>query len=368
MVKRYQIISAVLLAVLTGVVISAGLTRAQERDRRTQGPAATQTPSPSPLPSATPPGNEVGDDEVVRVDTDLTNVLFTAVDRNKRFLVDLKKEDIRVLEDGQPQEIFSFLPQTDLPMSIAILIDVSGSQERTLPDEKRAAREFVDSVVRARKDEVALLTFTGETTLELDLTGNVQRLRQAIDNVEFIPASGTVHGRSVGTPPISDRNQSLAGSTALWDAIYVTASEVLSQTSDRTRRAAIVITDGVDTAAHGKRLRDAIQEAGKHDVLVFAIGIGDDYYFNGVNEGDLRKLSEQTGGRAYFPRNEADLAKAFKQIEAELRSQYLVAYAPTNAKRDGTFRKVEIQVVNPELRNQVKLSHRDGYFAKTPKK
>jgi VWFA-related protein len=359
MLKRYQIISVLVLAVLTAAITVTGLTRAQQQNPAQQNPRAT--------PSPTPPGAEVGDDDVVRVDTDLTNVLFSAVDRNKRFLTELKKEDIRVLEDGQQQEIFTFLPQTDLPMSIAILIDVSQSQQRTLPDEKHAAREFVDSIVRARKDEVAILTFTGETTLELDLTGNVQRIRQAIDGIEFVPASGTVRGISVGTPPISDKNQTLAGSTALWDAVYVTANEVLSQTSDRTRRAAIVITDGVDTAEHGKKLRDAIEQAGKHDVLVFAIGIGDDYYYNGINEGDLRKLSEQTGGRAYFPRNEVDLAKAFKQIEAELRSQYLVAYAPTNAKRDGTYRKVEIQVVNPALRNEVKLTHRNGYFAKTPK-
>lgn len=361
MSKRYQIVAVTVLAVLTAVITVTGLTRAQQEQRERQVPNANPSPTPPPA------GDEVDDDDVVRVDTDLTNILFTASDKNKRFLIDLKKEDVRVLEDGQPQEIFTFLPQTDLPMSIAILIDVSQSQQRTLPDEKHAAREFVDSVVRTRKDEVAVLTFTGETTLELDLTSNVQRVRQAIDNIEFVPASGTVRGISVGTPPISSRNQTLAGSTALWDAVYVTANEVLSQTSDRTRRAAILITDGVDTAEHGKKLRDAIEQAGKHDVLVFAIGIGDDYYYNGVNEGDLRKLSEQTGGRAYFPRNEADLAKAFKQIEAELRSQYLVAYAPTNAKRDGSFRKVQIEIVNPALRNQIKLTHRNGYFAKTPK-
>lgn len=365
MSKHYRI-GVVVAFSLLAVLAVAGLAFAQETRPRTQSAApATPTP-PVTKPSPDGAGTEVDDDDVVRVDTDLTNVLFTASDRNKRFLTDLKKEDIRILEDGVQQEIFTFLPQADLPLSIAIVIDLSGSQERTLPDEKRAARQFIDTVVRARKDEVAILTFTGEATLELDLTGNIQRLRQAIDRIEFVPASGTLHGRSIGTPPISDRNQNIAGSTALWDAVYVTANEVLSQTSDQARRAMILITDGIDTSSQSKRLRDAIDEAGRRDVMVFAVGIGDDYQY-GVNEGDLRKVAEQTGGRAYFPNNEQDLAKAFAQIEAELRSQYLLAYSPTNQKRDGTFRKVEIQVVNPELVKQVKVAHRKGYFAKTAK-
>jgi Ca-activated chloride channel family protein len=348
------------MALMVAAVIVTGATSAQQ-----QQPAGQQ-PSASPTPTPTPSGTEVGDDDVVRVDTDLTNVLFTAADRNKRFITTLKKEDIRVYEDGQPQEIFTFKPEADLPISFAIVIDVSGSQERTLPDEKHAAAEFVDSVVRSRKDEGALLTFTGETTLELDLTSNAQRLRQAIDRVEFIPASGTLHGVSVGTPPISEKNQTIQGSTAVWDAVWVTSNEVLSQTSDQARRALILITDGINTVNTGKKLRDAIDEAGRRDVLVFVVGIGDQYRY-GVDEGDLKTLSEQTGGRAYFPRNERDLAKAFEQIEAELRSQYLVAYSPTNQKRDGTFRKVQIEVVNPELTKDVKLTHRKGYFAKTGK-
>jgi VWFA-related protein len=358
MFKQYRFVGAFVLLVVTAAIVAASLSTAQQ-----QQPAQQTSPA---KPSPTPPG-EINEDEVVRVDTDLTNVLFTAIDRNKRFLTNLKKEDVRVLEDGVPQEIFAFHAQTDLPMSLAIVIDASQSQERTLPDEKHAAREFVDSVVRPRKDEVAVLTFTGETTLELDLTGNIQRLRQAIDKIEFVPAAGTVRGGSVGTPPISGRNQGLAGSTALWDAVYVTAREVLSQTSDQSRRAMILITDGYDTSSQNKRLRDAIDEAGKRDVLVFCVGIGDDY-LQGVDEGSLRKLSEQTGGRAYFPRSERELTAAFQQIEAELRSQYLVAYSPTNQKRDGTFRKVQIEIVNPELKNQAKLTHRTGYFAKTGNK
>ena len=120
-----------------------------------------------------------------------------------------KAEDIRVLEDGQPQEIFTFQQNIDLPLSLAILIDTSASEERTLPDEKIAARAFLENVLRPDKDEAAMLSFTGETTLEQGFSGNLERLRRAIDRVEFIPPSGYIGGGVVvnGTPPISGTNQ-----------------------------------------------------------------------------------------------------------------------------------------------------------------
>lgn len=335
---------------------------------------ADENPSALPTPAQTQASpaqdvQEVQDDDVVRVDTDLTNVLFTATDKNRRFITTLRKEDIRIIEDGQPQEIFTFQTQADLPLTLALLIDTSMSQERTLPDEKSASRAFIDAIIRQGKDEAAVISFTGESTLEQGLTGNVSRLRQAVDQVEIVFPSGYVGGGVVvGTPPISGSNTSRAGSTAIWDAIWVTSDEVLAEAADKTRRAIILVTDGVDTSS-SKKMSDAIERAIKADALIFAIGIGDDYRYQGVDEGSLRKVTERTGGRAYFPRNEADLRAAFKQIERELREQYLVAYAPTNQKRDATFRKVQIEIVNPELRSQnVKLNYRQGYFARSGEK
>lgn len=345
---------------------TTGTTPDANRPRRAANEAA-----PQPTPAATkqqPPAKQddvtLQDDEVVRIDTDLTNILFTAEDKNRRFITNLRKEDIRILEDGQPQEIFAFQTQIDLPLTLAILIDTSRSQERTLPDEKDAARAFIDAILRQGKDEAAVVSFTGESTLEQGLTGNVARIRQAIDRVEFTPPSGYVgSGRVVGTPPISGSNNSLAFSTSLWDAIWVTANDVLADAADNTRRAIIIVTDGQDTSSR-KKIDDAIQRAVKADALIFAIGIGDNYV-TGVNEGALRKVAEQTGGRAYFPRDEEDLGKAFTQIEKELREQYLVAYSPTNQKRDGTYRRVQLEIINPELRSQnVRLNYRQGYFAK----
>jgi VWFA-related protein len=333
------------------------------------GQDQSQQTKPSPTPPSQPAKNDdvtLQDDEVVRVDTDLTNILFTAVDKEKRFVTTLKKEDIRILEDGQPQQIFTFARQTDLPLSLAILIDTSVSEERMLPEEKEAAGTFVDSVIRPDKDEAAVLTFTGETTLELGLTGSVSRVRRALDNVRFTPPAGYIGGGNVaGTPPISDQGQRIAGTTAIWDAVWVTSDEVLSNTSDKTRRAIILLTDGEDTSSQ-KKMEDAVERAIKADSVVYSIGIGDSYR-NGVDQGVLRKISERTGGRAFFPRNEEDLRAAFAQIQLELRSQYLIAYSPTNKKRDSTYRRISIELANTDLqRDKLKLSYRQGYFSKGP--
>jgi VWFA-related protein len=361
---RYQNLTrpVVLLLVVAALMCGGMLLSANsEASSTANGLLAPPSPSPTPRREEVPQDS----DEVLKFDTNLTNIFFTAADKNKRFISDLKAEDIRVLEDGQPQEIFTFQTNIDLPLSLAILIDTSASEERTLPDEKAAARAFLENIIR-QKDEAAVVSFTGETTLQPGFTGSVDRLRRAIDRVEFVPPSGYIGGGVVvnGTPPISGTNQILAGSTAIWDAVWATAEELISASAENTRRAIILLTDGDDTSSRMK-IHDAIERAQKADALIYAIGIGDRYTFN-VDEGALRKIAEQTGGRAYFPRHERDLNDAFAQIQRDLREQYLVAYSPSNKSRDGSFRKIEIQLVNPTLRQQnLKLNYRTGYFAKT---
>ncbi len=357
----------VLLLVLVFVIVCGSLaTRRMSAKTETDVALITfASPSPSPTPR-TREELPQDSDEVVKFDTNLTNIFFTAADKNKRFISDLKADDIRVLEDGEPQEIFTFQTNIDLPLSLAILIDTSASEERTLPDEKIAARAFLENVLRPNRDEAAIVSFTGETTLEQGFSGNLERLRRAIDRVEFVPPSGYIGGGVVvnGTPPISGTNQSLAGSTAIWDAVWATAEELISASAEHTRRAIILLTDGDDTSSRLK-MQDAIERAQKADALIYAIGIGDRYTFN-VNEGALRKIAEKTGGRAYFPRHERDLHEAFIQIQRDLREQYLVAYSPKNKARDGSYRRIEIELVNPALKQRdLKLNYRAGYFAKT---
>ncbi len=355
MFSRNALLAIVVTAVSAVWLIGFSMADAQ------QMPPNPVSKAPSPTVTPTP------DDEVIKVDTEVVNVLFTAQDHNRRLLTDLKQGDIRLLEDGKPQELVAFSRQVDLPLSLAILIDTSASQERTLPEEKAAAAAFLETVMRPAKDEVCIISFTGEATLEQGMTNNLSRLRRSIDKVKFVPPSGYIGGGVIaGTPPIS--GDTTAGSTAIWDAIWVTSDEILGPAPEKTRRAIILVTDGVNTSGK-KKLDDAVQAALKSEAIIYSVGIGDNFY-SGVDRGSLNKVSERTGGRAYFPRDERELREAFQQIQEEMRSQYLIAYEPSNQIRDGSFRKIEIEVTNPQLqKDKTKLTHRQGYFAKTvPKK
>lgn len=353
MIKR----KANILVLLTAVIAVGSWFAASVTTDAQQMPPNPQTSAPTPTPNP--------DDEIIKIDTEVVNVLFTAQDRNRRLLTSVKQEDIKIFEDGKEQEITAFSRQIDLPLSLAILIDTSISQERTLPEEKAAAISFLEAVVRPAKDEVAVISFTGESTLEQGMTNNLTRLRRAIDRVRFIPPSGYIGGGVTGgTPPISGDNQMTQGSTAIWDAIWVTSDEILGPAPERTRRAIILLTDGVNTFGK-KKLDEAVNAALRSEAIIFSIGIGDDFY-GGVDRATLNKLSEKTGGRAYFPKDEGELRAAFRQIQDEMRSQYLIAYEPTNQVRDGSYRRIEVQITNPQLqKDKVKLTHRQGYFAKS---
>jgi VWFA-related protein len=304
------------------------------------------------------PATEVSDDEVIRVETNLVNTLFTAVDKEHHFITNLHPEDIRVFENGIPQTVGIFQRETELPLSLAIIVDVSKSQERTLPDEQKAAIEFLDSVLRADRDQAATISFNAQALVEQELTNDKGRLRHAIDRLKVqIPAEN---------PDCDPDEKSIEEDprcwSGIWDAVWASTNEVLSQTPERTRRAVILLTDGYDTSSITKK-QEAIDFAVKHNVVVYGIGITDPNY--PVDKGALRKVAENTGGRSFFAANEAELQSAFKQIEQELRSQYLIAYSPINKARDGSFRQLRIEVLNPELRKQkVKLLYRQGYYAK----
>ncbi|MGH9882244.1 MAG: VWA domain-containing protein, partial [Pyrinomonadaceae bacterium] len=243
--------NSLLLVVLLGLV-GLGLDLiSRQLAVQAQSPNVLKRSAPAPTPTPTPAEKEElpqDSDEVLRVETNLTNIFFTAADKNKRFIANLKREDIRVLEDGKPQEIFTFQQSNDLPLSIAILIDTSISEQRTLPEEKVAARAFLEALLRPGKDEAAVVSFTGEVTLEQGFTGSLERLRRAVDKVEFVPPAGYIGGGVVvgGTPPISGSNRDLAGSTAIWDAVWATSNELLSDSAENSRRAIILLTDGED--------------------------------------------------------------------------------------------------------------------------
>jgi Ca-activated chloride channel homolog len=314
------------------------------------------------IPAQTP---ETQDDEVVRVDSDLTNLFFTATDKQKRFITTLREADVQVVEDGVTQQILLFQRETDRPVSLAFLIDVSASEARTLGQLKAAARSFIEAVIRSKDDEAAIIPFTERAFLEQPFTRNLLGLYHVLSQVDVAlplyfglgrPIGGIVSGPGMAAVPAQ-------GTTAIWDAIAVSSSEVMAQRSGSRRRAIILLTDGRDTSSRLKKSA-AIERAIAAETVIYAIGIGDEK-LEGVDKGPLQNVAEATGGRAFFPKKEMDLKNAFADIESELRSQYLVAYSSTNKNRDGAFRQTRIEITNPELRpQQLKLRHRPGYIAK----
>jgi Ca-activated chloride channel family protein len=365
--RQLFIVLVLLAAVLSGYTFPQGI-RAQEtsappppivpvqRMRRIKG-----APPKTPASRQTSSGLEQAsseDEEIVHVDTELANILLTAIDKNQRFITTLRQEDVRVLEDNVPQEVSIFQRETNLPLTLSILIDTSRSQERTLPDEKIAARTFIDSVIRPDRDQAAVISFTGEAVLQQSLTNELEKLRGAVERVVVdVPPDN----------PDCEGNVSIERDprcfTGVWDALWVTTNEVLSQTPERTRRAIILLSDGDDTSSMTKR-QEAIDFAVKNNIVIYSIGIGDDEEYE-IADDALRKVSEKTGGRAFFPQDKTALIAAFAQIQQELRSQYLIAYRPANTKHDGSFRQVRIEIVNPELRKQkLRLLYRQGYYAR----
>ena len=328
-------------------------------------PAETQTPTPTPAPSPTPSSSPsptpAEAEEVERIDTDLTSVLLSATDKRRRFVNTLRAEDVRVLEDGVPQQISSFERETDAPLSLVLLVDTSASQEKVLKDEQEAAAAFVRSVLRPARDTAAVLSFTGITRLEATSTADASRLLAAIESLQVRFTNKSPECNDDDAPP----EVQLRCRTGVWDAVVVSVREVLSKTPERTRRAVILLSDGDDTSSR-VRLYQAAEYAVRHNTVVYSIGIRDkDFGFGEMRRDFLQSLSDQTGGRAFFPKKPADLPDVFAQIEQELRSQYLITYTPTNRARDGSFRRLRIEVANPELKKQeLRLFYRQGYYAK----
>ena len=280
----------------------------------------------------------------LKVDVKLVNVFVSVNDEHGAPVASLRKEDFRLLEDGKEQKISVFERDSALPLSIVMAVDTSLSTKKDLPLEIASARRFVRAILRPI-DSLSLYQFSEVVNELVPFTSDLRQIDRGLVRVH----SGSA--------------------TALYDAIYVTADEVLSHDEMRrgvtdeqvTRRAIILLTDGVDNAS-SRKLDEAIDRAWRAGVIIYSIGIGDRFRFEGVREDILRRLGEETGGRAYFPRGADDLLQDFRQIEAEMRSQYLVAYAPSNSTHDGRFRRVEVRV---NARLDARIIHRRGYYAAT---
>ena len=303
----------------------------------------------------------VDQDDVIRVETDVTNLPFTAMDKDRHFVTTLRAEDVRVLEDGVPQKLFTFQRETDRPLAITFLIDVSFSQESTLPAEKAAVRTFIEKVVQSHKDQVALIPFTGFAYLEQPLTGDLLSVYRVLQTIEVAaptylgsgkPLTGIATGPRLPGPPDP-------ASTAIWDAVALTSNDVLAKVPGLRRRAIILLSDGINTSSRVSQ-KEAINRVLAAEGVVYTIGVGSER--DGIDRNALRDLAERTGGRAFFPNKKFDLDATFAEIERELRTQYLIAYSSTNKTRDGSYRKITVEITNPELK-KLDIRHRPGYYA-----
>jgi VWFA-related protein len=310
----------------------------------TTGPATAQTSSTAYVASsssAVPSSSTSTDDPqdsvlTIRKRVDEVNVLFIATDKHGKFVRNLNQTDFNFLDDHKPvQSIVNFRRETDLPLQLGLLIDVSGSVHTRFDFEQDAATSFLQHVLRAGFDKAFVMGFNAKQDVTQDFTDDVQRLSQGVRSLHD------------------------GGGTALYDAIYHACHDkLLKQQSDRpVRKALIVLSDGDDNQSE-YTLMQAVEMAQRAEVIIYAISTDDSGL---ILRGDknLDKLAAATGGRAFFPFKMKDIKNSFAAIEDELRSQYVVSYHPADFNADGRFRTIEISALKKDL--QVRA--RQGYYA-----
>jgi VWFA-related protein len=331
-------------------------------------PAAAQQPPAIPMPRMPqpPPGSQPSEPQdqtpdekpaaTFKVASDLVQTFFNVKDHKGGLIPDLKKEDFQVLEDGKPQTIKYFTENSDLPLTLGILIDASASQTRVLSSEKEVGGIFLRDVLRD-KDLAFVLSFDVNVELLQDFTNSTRRLQAALDKAKINAGTGMAMSiPGIGSGPVPTANAPRG--TLLFDAVYLASHDELSQQVGR--KAMILLTDGEDQGSQ-LRLRDAIEAAQKSDSICYVLLLADRAFYGGAysGEGDMAKLTKETGGRMIEIGNKVDkLREAFDQIARELRSQYSIGYTPTNVRHDGGFRKLEIRT-----KDGYKVQARGGYYA-----
>jgi len=322
---------------------AAPSTAKTEAARPPEPAPAAAAPAPQPVAAAPKPAAPKADEEVADAGTtivkrvDEVNVVFTVTDKNGRFIKGLKPTDFSVLDDKKPpQSMVAFRSETNLPLRVGLLIDSSNSIRDRFHFELEASAEFLAQTIRPKVDKAVVYGFDSTPDPLVD---------QFTDSTEQM-----VTGLRRLRP---------GGGSAIWDIVYLVARDKLAKLDEpfAVRRVVILISDGEDNQSRATLL-EAIEMAQRAEVIVYAISTN---ISNSVTRGDkdLEKLAEATGGRVFFPMNLDDIAEKFMQIQEELRSQYAVAYKPTDFKADGRYRAIEIAASNKKYR----VRARKGYYA-----
>jgi len=317
-----------------------GLTRVHSRNPRLGRPGAVPRRMTALLSLAlvfaavSPGGSEIQNPQTtIRAEVALVNVIFSATDSRNRPVTGLKKDDFVLFENRQKQTIdyFSEVDEAGaVPLTIALLIDTSGSVKSKLEYEKQTAAEFFKSILRKDKDLALIIQFDSEVNLVQDFTGDADRLIDALDTLEA------------------------GNSTSLYDAIYLAADEKLRH--EVGRRVIVAISDGEDTSSKIAK-EEAIETAQRNDILIYGIGVRGEM---GTDFGVLKRFAEETGGSFFSPRaNQAEIRAAFRAIGEELKGQYSLAYRSTNTKKDGSFRSIDLRCKV----SGVRIRARKGYYA-----
>jgi VWFA-related protein len=297
-------------------------------------------------------------DEPIKVDVNVVNVLASVHDKKGALINSLQKDDFQLLEDGQQQTIKYFTKETDLPLTIGMLVDVSGSQANLIDIERRAASEFFRAVLR-KKDVAFLISFGADSELLQDITGSPRLLQEGLDRLRL--NAGVSYG---GGGPVPTANTPRG--TVLFDAVSLAATDRLQK--EVGRKVIVLITDGGDQGSTFT-IKRAIEDAQKSDAVIYSIYYVDPSAYmgrrGGFSFGDagcescLKQMSEETGGRVFKVDRGHSLQDAFRQLQDEMRSQYAIGWTPVSDRKDGAYHKLEIKVADKNF----KVQARKGYYA-----
>ena len=309
---------------------------------------AASTPAPTPGFSSpvVPPKKEEAkpaEDDPDAITTfrkrvDEVNVIFTVTDKHGHFIKDLKKDDIRVLDDHKPpSSVVEFRSETDLPLRVGLLVDASNSIRDRFRFEQEAAMYFLSQIVRPKSDEAFVLGFDTTAEITQDFTDNTEKLSKGV------------------------RMLRPGGGTAMYDAIYYACRDKLmkAHANGPVRRAIILVSDGEDNQSR-VTYGETVEMAQRAEVILYAISTN---LSNTKMRGDkkMEEMAVATGGRIFFPFKIEDVSNAFAEIQDELRSQYAVAYKPADFQADGRYRTIEIGADNKKYH----VRARKGYYAPT---
>jgi len=311
----------------------------------------------APSPGGPPPASKaeaqpvnIGEVETLKVNVNLVNVYFSVRDKSG-YITNLHKDDCSILEDKVPQKTKNFTQEKNLPLTIGILLDTSGSQINVLPLEQQSGAEFLKDVLTP-KDEAFLISFDINVNLLADYTNSPREIKRSIDSAQINTGAGTGSVTGNGTPR----------GTLLYDAVYLAAHEKLRQ--EAGRKILVLLTDGGDQGSQ-ETLKTATEAAQKANAIIYVILIADRGFYSGYGmtfsgDADMERLAKDTGGRVInVGNNGKKLQEAFDQIQDELRTQYLASYTSTNPKvNDGTFRTLNITCEQGQ-----KVQARKGYYA-----